>query len=467
MTPKLVRPSLLAGAGVTSIHLDADDVVHEDTVWKSSYVNSLPDNAFLYIEPGGTKDEAGHTDSAHRHFPYKDDTGAVDLVHVRNAIGRIPQSNVPDKVKAKLQAKAQALLTSAQPASHNDSIHLDASKMKRTPQGGLRGPATPSKVGVFKYRHHDGPMAGKIVREYRPAEEVFHPDSLATLDQATLTDFHPADPTTEGFITPENYAKFSKGQLTTIAHNDTHVTAEVIIQDAKVVADVLAGRRVELSPGYTSRFDWTAGVFQGQPYDCIQRNIRYNHVAILPRGAARQGSDVALRFDAAIVTETPMIIHLDGKDYDLATEDGRKAYNDAMIAKVTAEKTRADAAEGARDAAVAELAPLKTAQAQAARTALETVARKILKDPQAKFDGLTDRQVREKAIGVDCTGKDDGYVVGRFDALDVPVTEPDPALEAGRQAMLPAGHQDPVVAPAAPAYANRWKEPLTASKDRK
>lgn len=83
----------------------------EKAVWSTAKINDLPDSSFLYIESGGKKDGDGKTTPRSlRHFPYKDETGAIDLPHLRNAIARIPQADIPDDLKEKLQAKARKLL---------------------------------------------------------------------------------------------------------------------------------------------------------------------------------------------------------------------------------------------------------------------------------------------------------------------------------------------------------------------
>ena len=80
-------------------------------VWSTSYKNNLPDSAFLYIEPGGKKDEDGKTaPRSLRHFPYKDSTGKIDIIHLRNAIARIPTASIPKGLKKPLQDKARRLL---------------------------------------------------------------------------------------------------------------------------------------------------------------------------------------------------------------------------------------------------------------------------------------------------------------------------------------------------------------------
>lgn len=83
-------------------------------VWSTAYVNNLPDSSFLYIEAGGEKDGEGKTTPRSlRHFPVKDANGKVDLPHLRNALARIPQSNLPQSVKDAATAKAQKMLAAA------------------------------------------------------------------------------------------------------------------------------------------------------------------------------------------------------------------------------------------------------------------------------------------------------------------------------------------------------------------
>lgn len=450
------------------LRCDADDAEREDAIWKSSYVSNLPDSAFLYVEAGGTKDADGRTSPRSlRHFPYRDDTGKVDMVHVRDAIGRIPQSSIDPKLKSKLQEKARNLLHEGG-TSRTDSIRLDAKKMTKTPQGGLKGPAAVSRVGVFRYRHADG----TTVHEYRPAEEVFRADSLATLEDAPITDMHPAK-----MVDTTDFTKLSKGHVRDAKQDGMHVEATALIQDAGLAAAVLAGKRLELSCGYSCEFDPTPGLWNGQRYDGVQRNITYNHVALLPPGGSRQGATVALRFDAC-QDDSVMIFHFDGKDYDLATEEGRKGLAAAQAAveatKTGGEKARADKAEGERDAALAELAPLKAERAKAVRTALEAQVRKLRgdADKDVKYDGLTDRDLRERCIGADkCKGRTDEYVGARFDSLvEAPVAETtvvDPVAAAAAASLGTPGGAGTVPVASVNPLTNAYKQPLAFSKDRK
>ena len=82
--------------------------------WSRAYINDLPDDAFLYIEPGGEKDEEGKTVPRRlRHFPVKDYKGKLDIPHLRNAIARIPQARIPGLTEddlRELQERARRLL---------------------------------------------------------------------------------------------------------------------------------------------------------------------------------------------------------------------------------------------------------------------------------------------------------------------------------------------------------------------
>lgn len=81
-------------------------------VWTAAYVNNLPDSAVLYVAPGGSKDSEGKTmPRANRYFPVRDADGNVDIPHLRNALARIPQSNLSTEVKQRCVNSAQRLLS--------------------------------------------------------------------------------------------------------------------------------------------------------------------------------------------------------------------------------------------------------------------------------------------------------------------------------------------------------------------
>lgn len=161
-------------------------------------------------------------------------------------------------------------------------------KAKKTPQGFLKYDAALTRIGVLQYRRADG----SIQRELRLPEEVFRDDSLETLAGAPLTDLHVAE------VTPANVRQVQVGRVgDQIKHDDRFVKSVVTVQDKNTIDKVGRGDRKELSAGYRCRIDATPGVYNGEPYDVIQRDIEYNHVAIGPEGWGRAGGEVALRLD--------------------------------------------------------------------------------------------------------------------------------------------------------------------------
>src|SRR6266496_3603163 len=93
--------------------------------WTTAFINNLPDSSFLYIEPGGSKDSEGKTTPRSlRHFPVKDGSGNIDMPHLRNALARIPQSNLSDAIKTKLTAKAQNMMPSQSNSAEIPKIDL-------------------------------------------------------------------------------------------------------------------------------------------------------------------------------------------------------------------------------------------------------------------------------------------------------------------------------------------------------
>jgi len=65
----------------------------------SAAINDLPDSAFAYIEPGGSKDAGGKTiPRSKRHFPVHDEA------HARNALARAPQSPFGKQAMSKILA---------------------------------------------------------------------------------------------------------------------------------------------------------------------------------------------------------------------------------------------------------------------------------------------------------------------------------------------------------------------------
>lgn len=102
-----------------SVHVDRPDWLTKEldaakAEWTAATINELPDASFAVIEPGGTKDDAGKTTPRSlRHLPFKDESGKVDLPHLRNALARLSQTDLSAELKATARAKLESAARSA------------------------------------------------------------------------------------------------------------------------------------------------------------------------------------------------------------------------------------------------------------------------------------------------------------------------------------------------------------------
>ena len=140
-----------------------------------------------------------------------------------------------------------------------------------------------TRVGIFEYHNPDG----TIRRELRLPEEVFAAESLASYKGKPVILTHEA-----GMIDSDNVQQEQIGTILSEGMQDgDNVRAQIIIHDAHKLDYGLR----ELSLGYTQTPDETPGVWNGQPYDAIQRNIQINHLALVEK--ARAGEQARLNID--------------------------------------------------------------------------------------------------------------------------------------------------------------------------
>jgi hypothetical protein len=172
----------------------------------------------------------------------------------------------------------------------------------RDRRGFLVVPAYVTRTGVLTYKRADG----TVVRELRHPDEVFAPASLETLRDAPVTVGHPGGGLT--WVDPQNASEHEVGVVHDASVSGKYVSSRLSVRRADAIRRVDAKELVEVSCGYDADIDPTPGTYEGQAYDQQQRNITYNHVALLPAGQGRAGRDVRLRADSAdavIVDEAP------------------------------------------------------------------------------------------------------------------------------------------------------------------
>jgi hypothetical protein len=167
-----------------------------------------------------------------------------------------------------------------------DFFKAEHSQRKMTDEGYLVMPGKIARTGIQDYHNFELGLPGSpldTVRIYRPAEEVFNADSMASFEHKPVTIGHPSE-----LVTADNWASLSKGEVRDVAR-DGEFMSSILIVKAKDAIEKIDRGTVQLSNGYTCDLDMTPGITpDGMKYDGVQRNIRGNHVALVD--AARCGS---------------------------------------------------------------------------------------------------------------------------------------------------------------------------------
>ena len=336
---------------------------------------------------------------------------------------------------------------------------------ERTTEGFLKGRAIVTCCGVFTYKRADGTLQ----RELRLPEEVFAPATLESLKLKPVTLNHPTE-----LVIPENADMLQVGSLgdnpssTNQEYNwngeptdlkkltdGLNVAVDMIITKKDAIDAVINGKQ-GLSMGYTCDIEMAepGSTWCGVEYDYIQRNIKYNHCAIVDAGRAGDNAKIELRVDSAdavledkLVTKdggTKMLkkINLDGIDYEAeesvikALNTEKKRADDAvaelskfkedsakelsvMTAERDTQKERADKAEEDLAKAKAEaLDSTKLDEAVNARIELYKNAEKA--GVEVKND-MKDADIKKAVIAkifpkANLDGKDSAYIDARYDA---------------------------------------------------
>ena len=170
-----------------------------------------------------------------------------------------------------------------------------SSQREITPEGYMKVPAKVSRIGLQNYRVGeldgvDGYHDDEIISVFRPPEEVFSDESLASFKDKDVTVEHPDD-----LVDSESYMQCAVGHCISEGRRDgDFVVVDLLIKDKDAIDDIQKGK-VNLSAGYKAEFEEKAGQYQGQPFSHIQKDIYINHIALVDN--PRAGDDAKI-FDS-------------------------------------------------------------------------------------------------------------------------------------------------------------------------
>jgi len=301
-----------------------------------------------------------------------------------------------------------------------------------------------------------------------------------------ITGGHPK----ERWVDVSNARQNSVGQTgENVKVTDQYPIVPISIIDQQAVNDVRSGEITELSLGYTAELDHTPGMYNGEPYDCIQRNMICNHLALVKHGRANadnsgefaqinlcDGNDAVLNESVEDINinfdnqqkrgnKTMLKVTLDGGlQYEAAPEvvnalnkskatidEKQKQLDDASVAYKSI-KADLDTLQGKHDVLADELKKSKAVNDSIdvkglakARLKIVDQARAILDEATQKtIDDMSDADIKKAVIkaqlkDVSLDDKSDDYINACFDTC---VTlQPDPAAIASQRFMAKSSGQ--------------------------
>lgn len=335
-----------------------------------------------------------------------------------------------------------------------DVIRLD--RVEKTPEGFLKASVRATRTGVFVYKRSDG----STFRELRLPEEVFKEDSKNSLAMKPVTNNHPYE-----LVNVDNVKEYAVGYTgeNVSVEDEKFLATTIVITDKKTISQVDDGKQ-EVSLGYELDLEMKPGYWDepnksinqdgvGEQFDAIQRDVFYNHLAIVDKG--RAGPEVRLRLDSEfnlIKQEDQDMPKIKVGDNEFEVEAGLKTAFDAMLSELSelkAKKQKKDVADmeaanvqigeleksieetkGRLDALAEENKKLKDPATfrQKVNDRLHVVssAKAIMKDATdeelATLDELENVDVMKAAIKADnkdvnLDEKTDDYIKGRFELL--------------------------------------------------
>jgi hypothetical protein len=313
-----------------------------------------------------------------------------------------------------------------------EKVLLDGdTTLKLTRDGYLVATPRVARTGIQIYGGSEvGKPAMDRVRVWRPEDEVFNVDALASLAYRPITNDHPTEP-----VTADNWRKLAVGQVGgDVARDGDYIRVPLAVMDSGTIQDIKDGKK-EISLGYEASLEWRSGVNdRGEAYDAVQTGIRVNHLAIVD--AARGGSKLSIgdapkkkgEQDPPARREDTSTSANNEEQQNMTTQNDslKRIIVDGVAVSMT--EISADIVQRALDGAAKELG-IKTTALDAANkvaeelrtkvTALETDHAKVLAAKDAEIVTLT-QKVKDSEITptkLDALVKDRAVVIAKAKAV--------------------------------------------------
>ena len=266
---------------------------------------------------------------------------------------------------------------------HYYGTRLSENISRREPEGYLLCLNVPvARTGTQDYLPEELglPPGSSFVSVYRPEEEVFSPETIASFEGMPVTNDHPP----EGVDT-SNIRALQKGHAHNVRRGSGEesdlLLADLIITDPGLIDLILEEGKREISCGYTYELCEENGQY-------IQRKIRGNHVAVVDAG--RAGPRVSIKDHKTTISErsTPKMKKSLVKKLVRMAKDGDPEAIEA-VAELLEEVSEAEVIETAAPAAEPE--PEEVAAVEDPAVVVETPEGSVVAIDEESFSGILER----------------------------------------------------------------------------
>jgi hypothetical protein len=173
-------------------------------------------------------------------------------------------------------------------------ISNESPKWEKTEDGFLRCKACVLMQSIMPYAKSelegvpDG-FTNSSIQMYVPIDEIAAESALRSLEGMPIV---AGDHT---WMTPELVSDYSMGNVSGVPwiEND-RLICNLLVTNPDAIAAIENGTIGEISGAYRAETEFSPGTFNNEAFDAVQKNLLWNHIAVIPKGHGRGGAEVRI-----------------------------------------------------------------------------------------------------------------------------------------------------------------------------
>lgn len=189
------------------------------------------------------------------------------------------------------------------------SKNSEAPQWRMTDDGFLRCTARVAQEKILEYtneevKYHPDVCDKEFVNIFLPGDVLADAESLKSLEGVPVVAWE------HTWADPSVIKETSVGSVSGTPRIDgDFLVCDLFITDEKTINQIKNGAIGEISAAYYADTVFTPGEFNGEPFDAKLEALKYNHIAVIPVGHGRAGTDVKI-INKSVVKEIKKMTEL-------------------------------------------------------------------------------------------------------------------------------------------------------------